>query len=48
MSWADGLHDLVFALVPAWQIRLTPQLVLTTVGVSGLIHFEYRTWRRHR
>lgn len=48
MSWVEALQELIWRLVPAYEIELTPQNVLTTLALAGLIHFEYRTWRRHR
>jgi hypothetical protein len=47
MMLFELIHALVFKL-PAFYIELTPQLVVTMVGLLGLAWFEIGLLSKHR
>lgn len=49
MQFFQPIHDLIWWLMPGpIMIRIGPAEILTAIGMTGLIHFEIRTSRRHR
>lgn len=48
MAWFDVVKEIVFGVVPSYEIELNLQNVLIAIGVAGLTWFELKMWSKHR